>query len=132
MVIDDKKVECRNGDPACDLDGNACDASCSFGVALCLNEALDAETCVPPFPPDPLVRVKTRKAAKILEVPPLDAVGCGPVSEVVVPLRFGRGAEVLLPGKARLKVIAVAPKRPRRDRDKVLLVCLPPEAGCEQ
>jgi len=129
-VVRDKRVECVNGDPACDLDGDPCDGACTIGVALCLNEPEGSSTCIPPFPPDPLVRVKTRKDAKVLEVPPMDAVGCGAVSEIEVRLRSARGGRVMKPGKARLKVIAVSPKRPRRDRDKVLLVCLPPEQGC--
>lgn len=131
-VINDRKVECHNGDPACDLDGDPCDGKCSFGVALCLNDATDLAKCTPPFPPNPLVRVRTRQDAQVLEVPPLDTVGCGAVSVIEVPLRFGPGGGVMKPGKGSLKVIAISPKRPRRDRDKVQLRCLPPESACPQ
>jgi hypothetical protein len=131
-VVNDRKVECRNGDPACDLDGDPCDWMCSYGVALCLNDPVDLAKCTPPFPPDALVRVKTRKDAQVLEVPPLDTAGCGAVSIVEVPLRLAHRTGVVKPGRSRLKVIAISPKRPRRDRDKVQLVCLPPESACPE
>lgn len=131
-VLKDRKVECQDGDPACDLDGDPCNASCRFGVALCLNDARDVATCQPPYPPDALVNVITRKAATVLDVPPLDSVGCGVVSELDVPLRVRRGGRVVKPGRAKLKVVAVSPTRPKRDKDKVTLTCLPPPPGCSQ
>lgn len=130
VVIADRKIECEDGDPACDLDGDPCNASCRFGVAVCLNDPGDVETCRPPFPPDPLLEVKTRGAAVALEVPPLDSAGCGAVTDVDVPLKQRRGGRVLKPGRAKLKLIAVSPSRPRRDKDKVKLTCLPPSPGC--
>src|SRR5258706_14787850 len=46
-----RNVECTDGDPACDLDG-ACDGTCRFGVAVCLNQRDPTlPNCTPPFPP---------------------------------------------------------------------------------
>jgi hypothetical protein len=102
-------------------------------VVLCLNDAKDVATCRPPYPPDALVKVITpRKAATVLDVPPLDSVGCGVVSELDVLLRVRRGGRAVKPGRAKLKVVAVWPTRPKRDKAKVRLTCMPPPPGCSE
>lgn len=129
MVVSRRRVECRNGDPACDLDGDGCDRTCTFGVVVCLNDP-DQPDCTPPFPPLALVRVNARKDARDLDVPPLDTVGCGEVRLVEVPLRTRHEGKAVKAGKGKLEIVAIAPIRPRRDKDKVRIVCLPPESDC--
>jgi hypothetical protein len=117
-------ADCLEGDPACDHDG-ACNDSCRFRVALCLNQPGNAPTCIPPFPPSALREVKTRRAAAALVVPALDSSACGAFLDIDVPVRTRRGGRVKRPGKVKLPVVAISPVRPRRDRDRAKLVCLP-------
>jgi hypothetical protein len=117
-------VDCIDGDPACDMDG-ACNDSCRFSVALCLNQGNNRPTCIPPAPPSALTKVQTRRAAAGLQVPPLDSSACGAFLDIDVPVKLRRGGRVKRPGRVKLPVVAVSPVRPKRDRDKPRLTCLP-------
>lgn len=129
-VVSSKIAECTDGDPSCDLDGIECNDSCRFQVALCLNDMSDPTTCTPPAPDAALVKVKTGKAAVDLEVPAANASGCGAFRSIDVPVKVRKKGRVRKPGKTKLKVLAVAPSRPKKDKDKAVLICRPPEGGC--
>jgi hypothetical protein len=129
-ILSTKKAECTDGDAGCDLDG-ACNDSCRFGVALCVNDDANPATCVPPSPPDVLAELTMKAGASGLAVPPLDATGCGAFSDVDVPVRLRKGGRVRKPGKAKLKVIAKSTARPRKDKDVGILLCRPSAEPCQ-
>jgi hypothetical protein len=118
-------AECTDGDSDCDADG-ACDGSCRFRVAVCLNQDDPAvPNCRPPFPPAPLVRAAERGFDQVgLSFPSFASSACGAFVSVDVPALKGKRA-----GR-RVKTIAVSLGHPKRDRDKLRLVCRPPPGGC--
>jgi hypothetical protein len=62
-------------------------------------------------------------------VPPLDGSACGAFLDVDVPVKVRRGGRVKRPGTRKLATVAVSPVKPRRDRDRARLTCLPALAG---
>ena len=116
-----RSIECIDGDP-CDADG-ACNGMCRFAVAVCLNQDDAAfPNCIPPTS---LVRAAERGRRRVgLVFPSLSSSACGAFVGVDTPIRrSGRLGR-------RIRMIAVAPNRPRKDKDSVLLVCRPPSGGC--
>jgi hypothetical protein len=116
---------CDDGNPACDADGTVNDA-CSFSVALCANSPAQAPTCTAP---GVLTSITPKAAASSLPLPPLDQAACGEPGTINVPLKLKRGGQVKKPGKVKLKAITVASVKPKKDKDKVTLVCNPPGVG---
>jgi len=116
-------VQCRDGDPACDADG-VCDDVCHFQVALCANQRNLEPSCTPP---GALTSLAPRgRAARVgLATPALDDSSCGAFVDVDVPVRVGKKSGRRRPGRVTLAAVAVSPDRPRRDRDRVRLECLP-------
>ena len=112
-------IECTDCDPSCDRDGVAgANGSCTFAVALCLNQS------APGCTPRALDRVRARPRTAFV-VPPLDSSACGAFTDVVVKTRK-RGS---LPGRKRLRVTARSTPPRQRDRNMVRLVCQPRPAG---
>jgi hypothetical protein len=112
------RVECIDGDPACDADG-ACDGGCEFPVRLCLNQ------CAAPLAID---RIKAKGVT--LETPPLpssEAV-CGGYAAVRVATRVRK--KRTKPGKKKFTLTAITGRRTKLDKDKVTLVCLPRADAC--
>jgi hypothetical protein len=130
-AVSTREVQCTDGDPACDRDG-ACNDSCRFGVALCLNQPDNRPTCIPPFPPDALKSVKLprRGPASGLQVPALDSSACGAFLDVDVPVKLRKHGKVKRPGKQKLNVKAKSPAKPKNDKDQLRLVCLPRTGDC--
>ncbi|HLY38435.1 MAG TPA: helix-turn-helix domain-containing protein, partial [Candidatus Binatia bacterium] len=114
-------ARCIDGDPACDADGIA-DGSCTFRVAVCLNQGDARPTCEPP---SMLESVKTRGAAAVLDVPSLASSTCGAFVDVDVPVKVRHGGRVQRPGRRHLPLVARAAVAPRVDRDDVVLECDP-------
>ena len=114
-------VRCTDGDPTCDADGAAND-SCTFRVAVCLNQGDARPTCTPP---NMLTSVKPHGAAAALQVPPLATSTCGAFVDVNVPVKVRRGGHVRRPGKVHLPLVAKAAAAPRVDRNNVILECDP-------
>ncbi|HJQ82566.1 MAG TPA: hypothetical protein VKA21_00710, partial [Candidatus Binatia bacterium] len=121
-------IECTDGDPRCDHDG-ARDRSCRFRVRLCVNRPNAKPTCIPPAPPSALVEVRPRGLAAQLgiDVPPLDRSACGAFLDNVPVLLRGGGKQR---GRRRLRIVAIGPEPPRRDRNVVKLVCKPCVGSC--
>jgi len=112
------RLECANGDPGCDHDGACHDASCTFRVQVCINQ--DLPGCQAP------AALKSLKIA-----PPKLGIGapatlagpvCGPMKDVVVPLR---GKQKTKPGKETIVLKAKPQGAKGADTDKITLVCLP-------
>ena len=75
-------VDCQDGDPACDVDGQE-NGVCSFGVSLCAG----VET-TPQCTPSEVSSVKFSKRASATGVQAPTAVGtCGPAAIVSLPLK---------------------------------------------
>ena len=114
-------VSCTDGDP-CDTDGVCGNNSCTFRVAVCIDqEDPNLPTCHPPNHLEKL-HVNSRLAGA---VPTLQGSACG--TFVDIPIRSDKKR-----GMLRLGVNATAPKgtNPRRDRDTFVLKCLPRSTPC--
>ena len=106
------RVACRDGDPACDLDGTV-DGACTVGVALCVPRP----GCPAGGIPD--VRVRGPGASALADaIAALGAPGC--TAEVPVRMRRGRRA---------LRVSAHDATSGERDRDRLRLECSAPPGG---
>lgn len=111
------RVECTDGDPACDTDGS-CDGSCEFLVQLCLDRCAQPRT---------VERVRVTGAT--LDLPPLPATtpSCGGYASVVTRKKKGKKPKA---GKAVVRLAAFANGKPKVDRDKLVLVCKPRTDAC--
>lgn len=111
------RLECTDGDSACDADG-AADGVCHLAFRVCVAQVVAG--CQ-------VVTVTSLKAIPTNRAIPLPAVpaptpACGAPAQVVVPLRRnGRR-----PGKASLAFVAKSDGKPRRERDVLRFRCLPP------
>jgi hypothetical protein len=111
------KLECTDGDPACDRDG-AADGACTFAVGLYVAQPLagcQAGT---------VLAVKTKPASFALPVPLLPATGPACASQVQFRLLLRNGGR--RPGGLKLIVSAKTDGQPKRERDGVRFRCLPP------
>src|SRR5262245_1120703 len=105
-------VTCTDGDP-CDTDGMCGNNSCTFRVAVCINqEDPNLPAC---HPPTNLQKLHVN--SKLAKPSSFEGSACGTFVDVTVPSNKKRGQ--------RLSVNATAPKgsKPRRDRDTFILKC---------
>lgn len=121
----------RHGKITC-TDGSACDAGacgddlCTFGVRVCWNQSDPNVACTAPAR---LLSVRAKGLPAGSLPPTFEGSSCaGSFADVVVPAR-GNGDR---PGKARLRLVARAPKgtRPRTDVDVFTFVCRARAASC--
>jgi len=121
-VSGSNKVTCTDGDPACDTDG-ACDGTCTFSIALCQNQ-----TNVPGCLPAPLK--KPIQAHGGLTAPSAtDATAtCGSFADI--PVKLKGGAKQNKKGIKRIKVTAISTGKPKRETDKLTLICQPHQGEC--
>src|SRR5437899_2634927 len=117
-------VDCQDGDPACDVDATS-NGVCTLGVSVCLFES-DVPGCTPQPVTDLTLSPKAQALGLELPpiTPPVTAATCGPATLASLQLRQGkRGAK---PSKAlKLRLIAVANAKPKRDADALVLRCVP-------
>ncbi len=124
-----KVVPCTDGSDACDTDGLPNDV-CVFKVALCPNQTDPNVPACTPHPPLTKITVKSMPKGTRLALPPdLSGTACGPVTDVIVPLKITKNGEKR-PGKLKLIVTARSSGRLKKDRDKLVLVCDPPCQTC--
>src|SRR5262247_2698450 len=118
-------VSCTDGDP-CDTDGECGNGSCTFSVAVCINQTgPNLPAC---HPPTGLRKLFVNPANLAGAVPgSLDGPACG--SFVAIPLPLNNGTQ---PAMVRLSANATAANgtSPRRDRDTYVLECLPRTTPC--
>ena len=116
-------VTCTDGDP-CDTDRMCGNNSCTFRVAVCINQQdPNLPTC---HPPASLQKLHVNsKLAGAEPSSPFVGSACGTFVDVAVPSNKKRGM-------LRLSANATAPKgtKPRRDRDTFILKCLPRTTPC--
>jgi predicted phosphodiesterase len=114
-------ADCRDGDPACDRDG-AVDGACTFTLQICALQH-DIDGCRAASEPVTLERLIVKPKTAGLALPPLPTTAptCGEPTALVVRLKGGGKR----PGQRTLKLAAVVDTPPRKDRDKVVLRCLP-------
>jgi hypothetical protein len=114
-------VDCQDGDPACDVDG-AMDGTCTIGVSVCVFQSEPGCT-----PQEVTAITPSKKTAALgLEPPPVPATAaaCGPAAIVTLPLKQTRkGAKPSK--KITLKMTATSSGKPRKDKDTLVLRCVP-------
>lgn len=117
------RVECTDGDPACDHDG-ACGNGCTFEIQAC---AFRTDSALPDCAPQPVTGFSGNNAGLALPGPtPITAETCGAPTPVTVALkRKGKKA-----GKRLVKLTATTDGKPKKDKDKLLLRCLPRTGAC--
>jgi hypothetical protein len=117
------KSECTDGDPSCDTDGE-CQGTCSFGITACINDP-NVAGCTPSN-----VTAVTVNGAT-LNLPTLGSENvCGDQAIVAVPVKPAKGSKPPKKGKLTVKVKATSVSKPKSDKDKFTLFCLPREGEC--
>jgi len=119
--IDSNKVECTDGDPACDSDG-ACDNSCTFTVTACTNgtgcSAVNIDS------------ITVKNAVIDTPATPTSESACGDPSPIKVDAKLKKNGTYK---KGKLKVtvtaLAAAGTKPKKDKDKLKFFCLPRVQG---
>ena len=112
-------VDCQDGDPACDVDGQR-DGACTVGLSICVFQR-DVPRCTP----QQATAIKLSKPAQKLgvQLPPLQATpACGAATLAKLSLRKG-GAKPSKPLK--LGMVALASAKPKRDADRLVVRCVP-------
>jgi hypothetical protein len=115
------KVECTDGDPTCDTDGEA-QGTCSFGFEACFNDPN-----VPSCTPSNVTAVVVNGATINTPTLPTSENVCGDQSVVAVPLKQGKKGPKK--GKLKLKVTAESVSKPKKDKDVIALICNPSAGG---
>ena len=112
------RVDCTDGDPACDADGVA-DGQCTFTFRVCVAQAL------PGCSTTAIRQVTVLPASLRIPLPPVPAATptCADEARLVVPLARG-GRRI---GRRTLTLVAKNRGRPKRDEDRIRLRCLPGE-----
>jgi len=112
------RLECTDGDPGCDHDGDCHNGSCSFRVQVCINQ--DVAGCQAP------AALRSLKIGPpTLGIPPpagLSGALCGGFIDVVVPVRAKKKTK---PGKRAITLKAKPEGAKGVDSDKDILVCRP-------
>src|SRR5947199_171152 len=114
------RLECKDGDPQCDQDGDCHNGSCKFRVRVCI----DQDGCQAPS----ALRSLQIGPAKLAIPRPttLSGAACGDFADVPVSLK-GKGKT--RPGKQVIVLKARAQGAKSTDIDKDTLVCLPRPAS---
>jgi hypothetical protein len=122
-------VSCTDGDP-CDTDGKCGNGSCTFSVAVCINQTdPNLPAC---HPPTGLQKLFVNPSKLAGAVPgSLDGSACGSFVAIPLPLKNGTQPAMV---QVRLSANATAAMgtSPRRDRDTFVLKCLPRTTPCPQ
>jgi hypothetical protein len=116
------RVDCTDGDPACDHDGE-CGTGCTFEVEVC---AFTGN--LPRCTPQTITSFPLNSAGLTLPPTPVTSETCASASQVSVPLKRG-GKKA---GKRIVKLAAVASGKPKKDKDKLILRCLPRTGACPE
>jgi hypothetical protein len=117
-------VDCADGDPSCDADGQQ-DGGCTFDLSVCILQADPRVAgCVPPAALGRFVHL-----SRGLEPPPLlSQPGCGRTRSVRLTLRETKRGLRRASRRARFGMAAVAGGK--QDVDRIALRCLPAQASC--
>jgi hypothetical protein len=116
------KSECTDGDPACDTDGQ-CQGTCSFGITACFNDP-DIAGCTP----SNVTSVTVNGGSLNVPTVPSSENICGSQAIVAVPVKQGKKGPKK--GKLKVKVSATSISKPKKDKDKFTLFCLPRVGDC--
>jgi hypothetical protein len=120
------KLECQDGDPSCDQDGDCHNGSCTFKAQMCPNQPGIAG-CTP----SSLTSLTGKAKGVPLAAPPsLTGSDCGATTDIVVGLK---GKKKTKPGRTKVVLVATAASgKPKKDRDKDALICtsFPADQAC--
>src|SRR5262245_19635323 len=112
-------VTCQDGDP-CDAD-HACDGTCTFQMRLCVNQCANSAPVTLKKP-----KLKGARASLALDaIRTSSAATCAPFTPLTVKTKKKGKA-----GKGSVSVTAVSTGKPKRDVDKLTLVCTPRVGAC--
>jgi hypothetical protein len=113
-------VDCQDGDPACDVDGQE-NGTCTFGISAC-TASLDVAGCSAAEVTDVVFNARTSRLGLTAPALPTAEATCGTATVVPVPLRSGpRGAKPSRPVTLKLTAKTAA----GTDRDSLRLRCVP-------
>jgi len=112
-------VVCTDGE-VCDSDG-AVNNTCTFKIAICGNQTDASLASCTPKPP--LTKLTVKPAGSVPVPSDLSSATCGDHGSVQVPVKV-RGTKKK-PGKKKIRVIALASGKPKKDADTLKLICNP-------
>jgi hypothetical protein len=116
------RVDCTDGDPTCDHDGE-CGNGCTFEVEVCAFTG-GGTGCTP----QTVTGFPVNSAGLTLPPTPVTSETCAATSQIPVPLkRNGKKA-----GKRVVKLVAQTDGKPKKDKDKLQLRCLPRSGTCPE
>jgi hypothetical protein len=121
-VRQDKYIDCTDGDPTCDRDGQ-CNGSCTFRARICTGQP-DPSHCTYPHVLDSL---HINKQCPMTGPATLTGSVCGAFVDFDVPLTRKGGRRNL---RCQASARAEASVRPRLDRDVFVFSCLPRTGPC--
>lgn len=127
-----KEVDCMDGDPTCDFDGQ-CNDSCTFQVQICDNQP-GVTGCTAPASLSKLTtKIKKGKGNTPTVIPnPTSLTGsaCGALVDEVVAVKVSKKGKK----KAGVMTISASAKassgKPASDKDTYILKCLPQTGVC--
>jgi plastocyanin len=123
QVAGHRTVRCLDGD-ACDADATCGNDACTFRVAVCIGQRdPNLPACTPP---SALRRLDRKPQLQSALPATLEGSACGPFVDLSVPVRVRRNGRKR-PGRLVLPMKATAERgtAPARDRDRLVLQCLP-------
>jgi plastocyanin len=123
QVAHNRLLRCLDGD-TCDADAACGNDACTFRVAVCIGQHdPNLPACTPA---SALRRLGVKPQLESARPPTMDGSACGSSVDLTVPLRVRRNGRKL-PGKLVLPMNATAERgtSPARDRDRIVLQCLP-------
>jgi hypothetical protein len=128
-------VACRDGDPACDVDG-AINGSCTLGVNVCLLAA-DVEGCTATsvdaleLSPALLTPGDVVRTPLVPPATPATAAACGTGALVRLPLRGKSRPKPSRRFVLKARATTTTDGRARTDKDRLVLRCLPGDGAAE-
>src|SRR5436190_10707648 len=113
----ENRLDCTDGDPSCDVDGDA-DGACTFYLRVCVAQPIAGCQATS------ITGVKVLPKRLGLRLPPLPAGApvCGDQATIRVPLTK-RGTKV---GRLKVMLTATNDGKPKKEKDQFKLTCVPP------
>ena len=121
-VRQDKFIDCTDGDPTCDQDGQ-CNGSCTFRARICTGQPMPTHCTYPHV----LHSVHISRQCPMPAPPTLTGSVCGAFVDFDVPLTRNGGPRNR---RCQASARAEASVRPRLDRDVFVFSCRPRTGPC--
>ena len=132
-VRKNKIVLCTDG-AACDV-GSCGDNRCNVQASICINQTdPNLMACTAPSALDKVSIVSRGRIKWNVQKPnSLTGARCGDTAGTTIPMKLDKKGRPKGLGKAKVNITAQAPRgiRPRTDRDRVTVKCLPRTVACQ-